>query len=307
MDWSTTHAYLCIPLVFNLITSAAFEYTIAIIAASAALVQHVTVRSRMKRELFYWTQKLRCKMAELEREVDPFKLSNLKKWLETSEAESMDSQTSLASAGKSSKSLRKHADSAAAAFWAIPMDELKLVHKVAAGAGGSVWKARFRGQDVAAKQLYSLLDMRHRDEGIRELAHEVAILGQLDHPSIVRFLGLCRRGRWDEGSSDAFIVQEWCPGNLRAVIDRIQNPVPLEDDQRYPLRHLLSFARQLAQGMVYLHERGIVHRDLKPENVLLSCGPKPHVRSKPLALTGAVRFCCTCVLKWLFVHRQLCR
>eukprot|EP00750_Incisomonas_marina_P003811 INCI13414.6.p1 GENE.INCI13414.6~~INCI13414.6.p1 ORF type:complete len:912 (-),score=120.58 INCI13414.6:2319-5054(-) len=38
------------------------------------------------------------------------------------------------------------------------------------------------------------------------------------------------------------------------------------------------FARQLAQGMIYLHERGIVHRDLKPENVLLSVGARPHVR-----------------------------
>ena len=58
------------------------RFCIAIVGATFALVQQVLVRARMRRELFYWTQKLQCKMRELEQEVNPFNLSTLKRWLD---------------------------------------------------------------------------------------------------------------------------------------------------------------------------------------------------------------------------------
>ena len=36
------------------------------------------------------------------------------------------------------------------------------------------------------------------------------------------------------------------------------------------IERVLSFARQIAVGMEYLHSRHIVHRDLKPPNVFVS-------------------------------------
>jgi hypothetical protein len=173
-------------------------------------------------------------------------------------------------------------------FWAIPSGDLKLVDKVAAGAGGVVWRARLRasGQLVAAKLITSSISISGAGRGagrlpppsssdsllvnftsvggstgsdmssvsdalggggggdggggggdaqLDELAHEVALLGQLDHNNVVKFLGLCRcevRNLDDDGDDDGggggatgsvravgvFIVQEYCPANLRGLM-----------------------------------------------------------------------------------------
>eukprot|EP00750_Incisomonas_marina_P018835 INCI3153.2.p1 GENE.INCI3153.2~~INCI3153.2.p1 ORF type:complete len:1335 (-),score=150.16 INCI3153.2:1269-5273(-) len=308
LNFSTSDAALCVPDVFDLRISAIFEYAIAIIGACLALVQQVVIRSRMRREMFYWTKKLHVKMADLEREVNPFQLTTLRQWLENSSKSPID-LPSMEVDGEGIENGNDNAEgchdpssaettlslTASAEFWAVPTPDLRLVSKVAAGAGGTVWKASYRGKIVAAKQLFALQTPSQREEGLKELAHEVAILGQLDHPSIVRFLGLWRQGQQnDDRADDAFIVQEWCAGNLRMALDsgtpqrnsiggrwRVNSNADELSSRRTFLSLLqqrLIYAYQLAEGMRYLHGRGIVHRDLKPENVLLSVGRIPHVR-----------------------------
>jgi eukaryotic-like serine/threonine-protein kinase len=39
---------------------------------------------------------------------------------------------------------------------------------------------------------------------------------------------------------------------------------------RVPLEEVLTFAKQIACGLEYAHDRGIIHRDLKPSNVKLT-------------------------------------
>ena len=52
-----------------------------------------------------------------------------------------------------------------------PCDELK----VASGAAGSVWKARYRGHIVAAKQLRAMSDLVGLDDVLVELVNEVRL------------------------------------------------------------------------------------------------------------------------------------
>lgn len=88
--------------------------------------------------------------------------------------------------------------------------------KVASGAAGSVWRASFDGNPVAAKQLTAMSDLIGMQEALEELVNEVAILGQLNHPSVVKLLGLCKRSQ--DGIPQVFIVQEWCDRNLRSFM-----------------------------------------------------------------------------------------
>lgn len=161
------------------------------------MMTQVVIRSRMRREMFYWTKKLRVKMADLEREVNPFQLTTLRQWLENSSKKKspgdflpsagVDDGPALEEAGSHGNNYHgggggaggfssKHSTlsvPASVEFWAVPTADLRLVSKVAAGAGGTVWKASYRGKVVAAKQLFALQTPSQREEGLKELAHEV--------------------------------------------------------------------------------------------------------------------------------------
>jgi len=89
-----------------------------------------------------------------------------------------------------------------------------------------VWKATYKTKVVAAKQLYG--GATADSSQLEELAAEVGVLAQLSHCNIVRFLGLCRHHDESEASSSAylplFIVQEYCPTNLRAAFSDTFSP-----------------------------------------------------------------------------------
>lgn len=76
----------------------------------------------------------------------------------------------------------------------------------------------------------------------------------LNHPSIVRYLRL----------EDDAIYEEYIDGTtLREMIDngdpRLRSP-----------RFVESVARQLLEGVEYMHLHGVLHLDLKPENIMIT-------------------------------------
>ena len=84
---------------------------------------------------------------------------------------------------------------------------------------------------------------------------EARTLAQLIHPSIVRAL--------DFGMDNftPFLVLDYAPnGTLRQRHPRAT---------RLPLSTVLSYIKQIADGLQYAHERKVIHRDIKPENMLL--------------------------------------
>jgi serine/threonine protein kinase len=280
------------------VATAFCELVVSIVAGSWALLWTLNRAEAANRELFAWTRALRRDARRLRQEAEPFNPAHIRQWL--AKQARGDGGTSMESSGE--------------AFWAIPGSELELVQRVAAGAAGVVWQARLRtrGQLVAAKQILSSAlaagprihqhdgdgdhdddnddDDAHDGAGVRktsvaddndlaELAHEVALLGQLAHPNVVKFLGLCRCAV-PEGAGNEypgiFIVQEFCPSTLRGLMENASTvSAPNVGDRRYPdysawVRDAERVASEIVDGMIYLHSRGVVHRDLKPENILLT-------------------------------------
>src|SRR3990167_11212448 len=60
-----------------------------------------------------------------------------------------------------------------------------------------------------------------------------------------------------------FIVMDLMKGNLHQLIHS-------SAFASFSLYELISFAIQIANGLVHLHSHKIIHRDIKPENILVS-------------------------------------
>lgn len=84
---------------------------------------------------------------------------------------------------------------------------------------------------------------------------EVAVLGGVDHPSIIKLKGFF------EEPLEYFIVTELMSGG--ELFDRIVAR------EFYSEHDAQTVVLTLGNCLKYLHDKGIVHRDLKPENILL--------------------------------------
>ena len=235
---------------------AAFELGTSLVASSGVLLWLALQHESASRSLFYWSRIVDANVDTLDAEANPFHPSRLLDWVSRANT---DVEMVPHNSSSSQESHR---------FWELDGARLRLDSTVAAGGGGVVWKAAYGNKIVAAKQLYT--NLRSGSEQLEELATEVSVLAQLSHPHIVRFLGLCRHasestGR-DTGYLPLFIVQEYCPTNLRAMLTDVL-PAMAPFDWQPEVRRVAS---EIANAMQYLHGCKVLHRDLKPENVLLT-------------------------------------
>ncbi|GCE22375.1 serine/threonine-protein kinase [Dictyobacter kobayashii] len=84
---------------------------------------------------------------------------------------------------------------------------------------------------------------------------EVQILSLLDHPNILRVLDVGR-----EQNVPLMIMEDVANGTLRQR---------LKDGQRLPLSIVVTYIKQLASALQYIHDHRLAHLNIKPENILL--------------------------------------
>lgn len=118
---------------------------------------------------------------------------------------------------------------------------------------GQVYKVTTRdtAEVMVLKELY-----RVDEEAQKNFLKEVAVLRSLNHTNVLRFIGVLYKEK------KLHLVTEYIAGGtLRELIHDIGQPLPWE--QR------VSFAKDIAAGMAYLHSMNIIHRDLNSHNCLV--------------------------------------
>ncbi|XP_015607063.1 mitogen-activated protein kinase kinase kinase 12 isoform X2 [Cephus cinctus] len=130
--------------------------------------------------------------------------------------------------------------------WEIPFESIGELQWLGSGAQGAVFRGTLNKEVVAVKKVREA-----RETDIRHLR-------KLNHPNIVKFKGVCTQ------APCYCIIMEFCPFGPLYDLLRAGEPVP-------PAR-LVSWSKQIAAGMTYLHAHKIIHRDLKSPNVLIGRG-----------------------------------
>ncbi len=118
------------------------------------------------------------------------------------------------------------------------------------------------GRSVALKKLRPVAGSAggNRERFLRE----VAVQGQLEHPSIVPVYDL-------EVSPDGeiFFTMKRIQGRtLKALLQALAGGDPSATAQ-YPLHKRLGAFVRVLQAVAFAHSRGVLHRDLKPDNVMI--------------------------------------
>uniref|UniRef100_A0A667XFC5 Mitogen-activated protein kinase kinase kinase 7 n=1 Tax=Myripristis murdjan TaxID=586833 RepID=A0A667XFC5_9TELE len=123
------------------------------------------------------------------------------------------------------------------------------------GTFGVVFKAKWKGKDVAVKTIESENEKNAFFVELRQLS-------RVNHPNIVKLYGSC--------DNPVCLVMEYAEdGSLYNVLHGAE-PLP-----HYTASHAMSWCLQCAKGVAYLHAmkpKALIHRDLKPPNLLLVSG-----------------------------------
>jgi serine/threonine-protein kinase len=100
-------------------------------------------------------------------------------------------------------------------------------------------------------------------------------IGQkVDHPNIVKVLKPREKSRM-------YMAMEFVEGrSLRAIMG---------EARVLPTERALEIARQVAEALAYLHEKGVVHRDIKPENILITADGSIKLLDFGIALDESAR------------------
>jgi eukaryotic-like serine/threonine-protein kinase len=140
------------------------------------------------------------------------------------------------------------------------IDRFLVVRFIAKGGMGEVYEAEdsfLQGVHVALKTIRP--DIAGDPDLQQRFEREVLLARQVIHPNLCPIYDIfhCER----PPDSFLFLTMKLLPGETLAA--RLQRLVLI------PVEEGLAILKQMAAGLVAIHEAGIVHRDIKPNNVVL--------------------------------------
>ncbi|MDA8405091.1 MAG: serine/threonine-protein kinase, partial [Desulfobacteraceae bacterium] len=135
----------------------------------------------------------------------------------------------------------------------------EIIRQLGKGAMGVV----YLGQDPRINRTTAIKTVRFSDDFEPEEAKKMAdtffreaqSAGTLSHPNIVTI--------YDAGTEKdiAYIAMEYLEGK---DLDQFT-----KQGQLLPMRKVIDYIADIADGLDYAHQKGIVHRDIKPANIML--------------------------------------
>jgi hypothetical protein len=128
------------------------------------------------------------------------------------------------------------------------------------GGSGEVWRAvpRRGGDTVAVKVLVA-------GEPDRQ-AREAALLGELDHPHLVRLIEVVHQPRRGAAARVALVLELLGGGSLAALLARRGRLRPGE---------VVTAIAPVAAALAHAHGKGVVHGDLSPGNIVFTAEGRP--------------------------------
>ncbi|KAG6583068.1 TKL protein kinase [Phytophthora cinnamomi] len=145
----------------------------------------------------------------------------------------------------------------------IPFEKITYGQLINQGGYGMVYRGSYRGEAVAIKRL--LPEQRKTLRQINAFLFEIKLMAAMDHPRIVRLIGVA----WDSLADLCSVAEYMEGGDLRSFLNHV------EYEEHRP--HGFDFekariALHVAHSLTYLHSLDplVLHRDLKSKNILLT-------------------------------------
>nr|XP_046266332.1 LIM domain kinase 1-like [Scatophagus argus] len=107
------------------------------------------------------------------------------------------------------------------------------------------------GEVMVMKEL-----IRFDEETQKTFLKEVKVMRCLDHPNVLKFIGLFYKDKRIN-----FVSEYIQGGTLRETISKM--------DKDFPWNIRVGYAKDIAAGMAYLHSMNVIHRDLNSHNCLV--------------------------------------